>query len=63
MATQLNLPMERDLFEAICSIPSLRRAFHDVRRNKGSAGVDGKTVQDFGSSKGTDSSWDAVLSE
>ena len=47
MATQLNLKLERNLFEDICSLPALRRAFRDVRRNKGAAGVDGVTIQDF----------------
>ena len=47
MATQLNLTIERNLFEDICSLPALRRSFEDVRRNKGSSGVDGETIQDF----------------
>ena len=47
MATQLSLSMERHLFDAICSPSALRRAFKDVRRNKGAPGVDGVTVQVF----------------
>ena len=50
MATQLSLSMERHLFDAICSTSALRRAFKDVRRNKGVPGVDGVTVQAFESS-------------
>ena len=50
MSTQLSLRLERKLFEDICSLPALRRSFKDVRRNKGAAGVDGVTIQEFESS-------------
>lgn len=36
-----------DLFEQICEINNLRTSFKLVKRNKGSPGIDGVTIQDF----------------
>ena len=38
---------QENLFERICSIEELERAFAAVRRNRGAPGVDGVTVQEF----------------
>jgi len=38
---------EQRLFEELCSAEMLRAGFHDVRKNKGSAGVDGITIAEF----------------
>ncbi len=35
------------LFEELCMVETLERAFRDVRRNKGSPGIDGVTVESF----------------
>jgi len=41
-------PIERtDYFEKLCTEDSLRTAFKDVKRNKGAAGIDEITVEDF----------------
>ena len=37
----------RDLFERVCAEENLLEAFLSVKRNKGVAGVDGVTVQEF----------------
>lgn len=46
---QLNLPIndKNRLFEVIISEEQLRLAFREVRKNKGSPGVDGKTIEMF----------------
>ncbi len=36
---------ERSLFEQLCAMENLRAGFHDVRKNKGSPGVDGVTLE------------------
>jgi RNA-directed DNA polymerase len=38
---------EGGLFEEICSDDNLRTAFKLVKRNKGAAGIDGKTIEEF----------------
>jgi RNA-directed DNA polymerase len=38
---------ERRLFEDLCSIEWLRAGFRDVRKNKGSPGIDGVTIAEF----------------
>ena len=38
---------ERRLFEDLCSIEWLRAGFLDVRKNKGSPGIDGVTIAEF----------------
>jgi RNA-directed DNA polymerase len=40
---------EARLFEELCTIERLRAGFRRVRKNKGSPGVDGVTIEDFGS--------------
>lgn len=35
------------LFEELCTIEQLRAGFKAVRRNKGSAGIDGVSIEDF----------------
>ncbi|MBF0246342.1 MAG: group II intron reverse transcriptase/maturase [Planctomycetes bacterium] len=40
---------ERGLFEQISSIEQLEESFQAVRKNKGAPGVDGQTIQAFGS--------------
>jgi retron-type reverse transcriptase len=37
------------LFEELCTIERLRTGFSSVKKNKGSPGVDGVTIEDFGS--------------
>lgn len=45
---QQPLPMETsNLFQAVCSYTMLHSAFLEVRKNKGSHGVDGITIQQF----------------
>lgn len=45
---KLNLfDSNRDLFERLCSEDNLLEAFLAVKRNKGAAGVDGVTINDF----------------
>ena len=47
---QINLFMEEgDLFGMLCSLYYLEMGFKAVKRNKGSAGIDGVTIEDFGS--------------
>lgn len=36
-----------DLLEAICSHENIRRAYKQVRQNKGVAGIDGMPVEEF----------------
>ena len=38
---------ERRLFEELCTTERLRAGFHSVKKNKGSAGVDGVTIAEF----------------
>lgn len=38
---------QQDLFERICSLEELGRAFTDVRKNGGAPGVDGVTIETF----------------
>ena len=46
--TQQSLPIDtQNLFEIICHEQTLLRAFDDVRKNKGSPGIDGVTISDF----------------
>jgi group II intron reverse transcriptase/maturase len=46
---QMTLPIERsDLFEKLCSLEYLLDGFKAVKRNRGSPGVDGVTVDEFG---------------
>ena len=40
---------ERRLFEELCTVERLRAGFHSVKKNKGSPGVDGVTIAEFGS--------------
>ena len=40
---------ERSLFEKLCDVRYLRAGFKAVKKNDGSPGVDGMTVDDFGS--------------
>ncbi|MCP3870919.1 MAG: group II intron reverse transcriptase/maturase, partial [Gammaproteobacteria bacterium] len=40
---------EGRLFEELCTIERLRAGFRRVKKNKGSPGVDGVTIEDFGS--------------
>lgn len=40
---------EQRLFEALCTIEHLKAGFRRVKRNKGSPGVDGITIAEFGS--------------
>lgn len=48
MMEQQTLPLgERKLFEILTSKSVLRRAYEEVRRNKGAPGVEGVTVEDF----------------
>jgi RNA-directed DNA polymerase len=46
---QMTLTIERsDLFEKLCSLEYLLEGFKAVKRNRGSPGVDGVTVDEFG---------------
>ena len=38
---------EGDLFGRLCSTEYLEKGFKAVKRNKGSAGIDGVTIEDF----------------
>ena len=40
--------VNQSLFETLCDIESLRGAFLEVKRNKGTHGVDGQTIENFG---------------
>ncbi len=40
---------EPRLFEALCTVEVLEAGFRRVKKNKGSPGVDGVTIDDFGS--------------
>ena len=40
---------EGRLFEELCTIERLRAGFRRVKKNKGSPGIDGVTIEDFGS--------------
>ena len=45
---QMDLFMdEGDLFGRLCSAEYLEKGFKAVKRNKGSAGIDGVTIEDF----------------
>jgi len=47
---QMDLFMdEGDLFGRLCSAEYLEKGFRAVKRNKGSAGIDGVTIEDFDS--------------
>ena len=47
---QMDLFMdEGDLFGRLCSVDYLEKGFKAVKRNKGSAGIDGVTIKDFDS--------------
>lgn len=37
-----------NLMEQVCSLSNMRRAYKQVKRNKGAAGVDGMTIQELG---------------
>lgn len=39
--------LTEDLMSKICSLNNLRRAYKQVKRNKGSAGADGMTIDDM----------------
>src|SRR3990167_985192 len=39
--------LTEDLMSKICSLNNMRRAYKQVKRNKGSAGVDGMTIDDM----------------
>ncbi len=47
MQPKLPVNDKGSLFEEVTSIESLKEAFKDVRKNKGSAGVDGKSIKEF----------------
>ena len=40
---------KRSLFEKLCSIEYLEKGFTAVKKNRGAPGVDGVTIDDFGS--------------
>ena len=40
---------EPRLFEALCTIERMEAGFRHVKKNKGSPGVDGITIEEFGS--------------
>jgi len=40
---------ETALFERVCDLHVLREAFLTVKRNKGAPGIDGITIEEFGS--------------
>jgi len=44
----------RSLFEKLCSPEFLRKGFKAVRRNKGAPGIDGVTVEEFGTNAETE---------
>jgi RNA-directed DNA polymerase len=44
---QLEFQFETDLFEKICNLDTLRKAFKAVKRNKGAPGVDGITIEAY----------------
>ena len=44
---QLEFQFQRDLFEEICALETLRRAFKAVKRNKGAAGIDGISIERY----------------
>ena len=46
-ALERNRHLTEDLMSKVCSLDNLRRAYKQVKRNKGSAGVDGMTVGDM----------------
>lgn len=39
--------VNRSLFEQLCTEANLRTAFLEVKRNKGAAGIDGQSIEDF----------------
>lgn len=47
MSTQLEFRYEDNLFEKICLISNLKEAFRTVKRNKGSPGIDGVTIEEY----------------
>ena len=40
---------EHTPFEKLCSSEYLKRGFKEVKKNKGSPGIDGVTIEEFGS--------------
>ena len=44
---QLEFQFQRDLFEEICALETLRRAFRSVKRNKGAPGIDGISIERY----------------
>lgn len=46
---QLEFQFQDDLFKKICALDTLREAFKAVKRNKGAPGIDGVTIEEYGS--------------
>lgn len=47
METESLFNVNRSLFEQLCTEANLHAAFLEVKRNKGAAGIDGQTIEDF----------------
>jgi RNA-directed DNA polymerase len=47
MSGQLHFNFEDDIFETICELDTLRKAFKLVKRNKGAPGIDGITIEKY----------------
>ena len=51
MKGQMNLETlfigDKELFEQLCTEGSLLEGWHAVRKNRGSPGIDGQTIEDF----------------
>lgn len=47
-ARQSEEPLTKHLMEKVCALPNLKKAYQQVRANRGVAGVDGMTVYELG---------------
>lgn len=47
METESLFNVNRSLFEQLCTEANLHAAFLEVKRNKGAAGIDGQTIEEF----------------